>query len=156
MIRTVKDLAGSLLILVVIWSYGRYFNRSFLCRKGFFRISIQFHLWQKSMTFTSGFNIAWQAVNPLLCWCSVMQTSLADKSSTVLLRNSPLSCHSWQVLRCQFDAMQQRKAKQEGSPEAIKLAARTLALHDDKPTLPETNVKQINLRLTAPDAISEV
>ena len=52
--------------------------------------------------------------------------------------------------------MQQRKAKQEGSPEAIKLASRTLALHDDKPTLPETNVKQINLRLTAPDEISEV
>jgi len=52
--------------------------------------------------------------------------------------------------------MQQRKAKQEGSPEAIKLASRTLALHDDKPTLPETNEKQINLRLTAPDAISEV
>jgi hypothetical protein len=50
----------------------------------------------------------------------------------------------------------QRKANQGGSPEAVNLASRTLALHDDKRTLPETNVKQINLRLTAPDKLSEV
>ena len=156
MIRTVKDLAGSLLILVVIWSYGRYFNRSFLCRKGFFRISIQFHLWQSPWASRRASTLPdkrWihSVVDVLgcrrqLCSCTFHPWPINHQqffSCAIQKLFSPLSCHSWQVLRSQFDAMQ-RKAKQEGSPEAIKLASRTLALQDDKRTRPETNQPTVN------------